>query len=226
VVTGAALAALFLLPGGPRQIPSRRRAHLIAATLLPSIAVAILSIAFGAAPPGYVPRDGAAWIVVGRFAAASYFLNPLVALTSPALIHGAPAAAVGICKVGLIIWALAAHRGRVRSLLLFLLLADVGNSLLVAVGRWWTGPVMAISSRYQYGPLLFFLPSAGLLLERLRERAGLRWPRDIANWAHWRGTGTRELLLQPDLGRDGAPPNIPALWNSSAREIAARFNLH
>jgi hypothetical protein len=40
------------------------------------------------------------------------------------------------------------------------------------------------------------------------------------------GTGTRELLLQPDLGRDGAPPNIPALWNSSAREIAARFNLH
>jgi hypothetical protein len=106
-------------------------------------------------------------------------------------------------------------------------------------------PAMALSSRYQYGPLLCFFPSAGLLLERLRERtgrygtalaagavacaalaAGLRWPREIADWADWRGTRTRDLLVQSNPARDGAPPNVPGLWTSNAREIVARFNLH
>ena len=102
------------------------------------------------------------------------------------------------------------RRRESRALLGFLLAFDLANATLVALGRYWTLPVNALSSRYQYGPLLCFFPSAGVLLDALATR----------------GDRTRAALRTPFPADRGVWPNIPPLHASSAPELVQRFHLH
>ena len=238
VLSGPALAVL-LVPRIGLDVRPRRRAALLAALLLPALAVAVAIRALGRAhPQGFLPHDLTSWAAAARFAAVFYLYNPLARLFRPWSLHGPALAALPILKIALVAVAFRISRGHARPLLTFLIAFDLGNSALVGLGRYWTGLPDAISSRYQYGTLLCLLPAAGLLLERYGGKlaplvvacaalgAAARWPHDIAEWAASRGTRTRSLLAA-DPPSAGAPPNIPPLPDGvTPRQIAERFKVH
>jgi hypothetical protein len=156
---------------------------------------------------------------------------------------------IGVAKVALIVWGLRHSQGRQRLLLVLLLAFDLGNSVLLGIGRYHTGIETTISSRYQYSSLLCVLPFAGLafahLLGKVPSRFRLRtlttatlllviawsvsrnWPQEIHGFAFGRGTETRRILtVEPNPPAMGAIPGIPFLSTVRAKELVRIYNLH
>ena len=251
VITGPALLFLALPPFGLLRgspLTTGQRTALASAALFPSLLVALGITAFGVPSNvhGFLPYDRPTWILAWKFANAFFLLNPLAKLGGPRFIDGLPSALVGAIKVAVIASALfTARRRESRALLGFLLAFDLANAALVALGRYWTLPVNALSSRYQYGPLFCFFASAGALVDALAARpaasarrfaaaavaacalvAAVRWPKAISAWAEERGDRARAALQRPFPPDRGVWPHIPPLHASSAKELVERFHLH
>jgi len=238
ILTGAALCVLCLPRLGLDGVATRRRVVLVCALLFPALATAAATAAIGLplASQGFLPASAADWMLTAKFGGAFLLLNPFVRLGGHAFFHGVPLALAALGKIALVVAALRISSGRTRALLVFLALLDLGNATLVALGRYWTLPPAAVSSRYQYLPLLCVLPSAGLLIATCGRRlapalvaaatviAVFRWPADLAEWARERGSRTRRLLEGSEVR--SAPPNIPDLPTLSAQQLVARFHLH
>jgi hypothetical protein len=147
---------------------------------------------------------------------------------------------LGALKLVVIILGLAGARGRVRALLVLLLVYDLGNAVLLGVGRYHTGLVEALSSRYYYSSLLAILPFAGLLLARVLERCLPRErPRRLAaslllaslayltEFVALRGTEMRRTMQAPyTTAPDATVPALGFMHIERAKALQRAFNLH
>lgn len=247
VLTGAilALGSFFPAADGSPYRPGRR-AVAATACLLPAVATAILIAVFASGNHRHLSGHG---IDAALYALWYFFLNPLHRLFEIDSWGNLTTLFVGGLKLALLTRVLVRCNATQRPLLVLLLALDLGNAVLLGIGRYHTGLETAISSRYQYCALVSVLPFVALWLDQVWRRtpavfqrggilpatvvvaaallAASPWPREIAEFARGRGTVTRELLRQdPPPPPMGAIPGIPFLATERAKELAVRFHLH
>lgn len=254
VLTGAVLALGVMLSGaggGLRAPQSTRRAHgsawlLAALLLLPSAGVTLVIMVFASGNQQHLGGHSGAML---SYAAGYFLLNPGYLLLGLGTWQPVPLLLLAAAKLALIYWGLARTSGRPRILLALLIAYDLGNAVLLGIGRYHTGFETVISSRYNYSSLLATLPFAALWLEHLLNRFiarvrvrqviavallagavwfGLQgWPRELASFTDWRGTGLRKLLADPAAARAGATvPALEFMRTERAMELIQRYNLH
>lgn len=187
------------------------------------------------------------WGVV-HFGLFNFFLNPILMMLNLGCSNDALNIVVGVSKTLIILAVLSRVDPKQRNLLLLLLIFDVGNSLLLGVGRFHTGLPAAISSRYQYASLICFLPFLGCFIQlilcvfkdlRIKHTLHvftivlfatislIRWNSEINSWVKWRGQEIREELKHNSLSPDSKmAPCVPeSMKLSKAKEIIEKFHL-
>lgn len=247
VLTGAVLALAQLWPEARLRLDLRGSAWARAALCLaPAVAAGALIAIFATGNHRSLSHHLAE---ASTYALWYFSLNPLHRLVAVDSWGPVTTTLLGAAKLALLVWGWRKASPGQRHLLALLLAFDLGNSVLLGIGRYHTGLETAISSRYQYGSLLAVLPFAGLVLDRLLARvpdvfrlrtvaaslllvaAGVcflrKWSHEAPGFAHARGTVTRNLLHHdkhpPAMG---AVPGIPFLSTPRAKELMQRFNLH
>jgi hypothetical protein len=243
VLTGPLVAIAHLIRAGGKGPLSR--AALALALLAPAVAIACLIYALA---PGNQHSFG------GHIAQATVFglwyllLNPIFLIFSVESWGWRTTVAIGAIKMALYCWGLLRSRGQLRRLLVVLLILDLGNAVLLGIGRYHTGVAAAVSSRYQYASLIAAAPFAGFLFARQMERfasvpalgrvfAGAilaavaasfcwQWHAVLSPFAESRGTQSRQILLEDlDSGRQSVP-GIPGLPMERAKQLIAIYHLH
>ncbi len=249
VVTGAALAAVSFVPIAAGPWRGRSRLLTAAVCLLPCAVVAALIYAF-ADGNHHDNTDGRELVGMARYALYYLGLNPLHRLLELESVEPSHAAYFGAVKLMLVVWCLRHSAGRVRRLLLLVLVLDLCNAALLGFGRYTTGIAAAVSSRYQYYSLLCTLPFVGYAFEAALDRwLGVRriwrtalatllalavtgfvartWSTYTAQWAIARGTYTRELLFEnPDPPRLRAIPGGSTMTTRRAKKLIEIYHLH
>jgi hypothetical protein len=234
-----ALAAWFMLS----EWPWRQRLAVAAAAVAPALVVAAIMMT-GAS--GNHQALTAEWQAKVLFAAHAFGANPwrwLAGFDAPAPVSWWLG---GVLKLAIFGAALLLAR-RSRGLILALLAFEVGNTLLLGLGRYHTGLETTVSWRYQYTSLLTLAPALAWLGSALATRwpssrtlrvvaavalAGLAWHLTrpwgqlMPGWSTARGGVTRDALRLP---HDEAPESIsgvPWIDNARTRELVERYNLH
>lgn len=250
-LTGATLAVATVAP-----LLLRREARAAWRSKLPIIATCLISAAISIAvimtyaTGNHQHLTASGLSAPTKFALSYFLLNPLFKLaTDGDLWTVAQFAACAMIKVAVLAfgWLKATHSQ--RRLLLTVLVFDLGNTVLLGIGRYNEPLVTATSSRYQYFSLLSTLPFLAVVLETTlrslarapRWRAALAalllvllaysatwgWQRDIPGWVESRGRVTRDVVFTaPDPPAEGAIPGIPFLTTRQAKEIVERYHLH
>jgi hypothetical protein len=219
-----------------------------AATYLAPTAVVIVWM-FLAAPGNHheLGRESL-WLKSLEFAAYFWAAVPFHRLLGASTWDGATVVSLGLLKLAVTAWALHRTRGAPRQLLALLLLFDLGNAVLLGIGRHHTGLVFANSSRYYYNSLVCVVPFLAVLcndclgLVRLpRWRLAVatvviagasigvarKWPLEAESFAAGRGRNTRQVLLRdPAPPAEGAVPGIPFLRTQRAKELIEIYHLH
>jgi hypothetical protein len=250
VLTGAALAlaSLWPTPAGSPAVPWNARLRQAFFCLLPAAAVAAAIAHYATGNQSHLLDNPGTLGRATEYGLWYFALNPAYRLFGCHAWGLTTTIELGALKLAAIGWALAFSRGSVRRLLAVLLLFDLGNAVLLGIGRYHTGLETVISSRYQYASLLCTLPFAGYALERLvascapaPARVALAsalivaatwlsarsWADDLRGWAEARGRVTRALIFtDPNPPAMGAVPGIPFMSTARARELAAHYHLH
>jgi len=245
VLTGAALAGVVLVGAVSQSLSWRLRVRVIVACLVPALAVvgAILVVS-----PGNHQTMGGHGRDMAAFAFSYWAAAPLQRLLELGEWAIQPVIALGVLKAGLVVWAFRRVAGRQRDLLLLFLLLDLGNAVLLGIGRHHTGLPASNSERYQYAALLCTLPFLALAFEAwlsvvpmpkarrllavavvvlVTWRVARPWPQVMEQYAAGRGEATRHVLLrdaQPPA--EGAVPGIPFLRTERAKELIVLYQLH
>ncbi|PAW65469.1 MAG: hypothetical protein B9S34_10890 [Opitutia bacterium Tous-C1TDCM] len=244
VLTGGALAAVALLPLGLRTPAWPARLRVAAACLLPAVAVAV---AIMLVSPGNHRALGDHGRAIAEFAFTYWTAVPLYRLLDSVTWHWPLLFALGALKAGLLVAGWRAARGCQRHVLALLLIFDLGNAVLLGVGRHHTGLPAANSERYYYNSLLCTLPFLGLafaawlrplpapririsLTAALIALAGFlaarHWPAAAEQFAAHRGRHTRDVLLrQQQPPAEGAVPGVPFLSTARAKELIRHYGL-
>ncbi|MDB6114092.1 MAG: hypothetical protein JWQ62_1037, partial [Lacunisphaera sp.] len=244
VLTGAVVALGLLLPALRRRDwrEAARRLPGAVACLLPAVAVAVVIKLNASGNHQQLTGHGGAMLVFG----ASYFLlNPVTDLLHFTSLHPVLLGLVAAGKIAVIAAALRLARGRVWQLLVLLLAYDLGNAVLLGIGRYHTGFAAALSSRYQYSSLLAFLPFVGVLVgaipERRRGPAAARWaalgvfalgilwswPAELAEFTRERGTEVRRLLAAPAVTDPAVmTPGLEFMHIERAKALQRAYGLH
>lgn len=182
-----------------------------------------------------------------EFSASFFLLNPGQNLAGGMLTPFLILLLAG-AKLAVIAAALWLAQGRLRGWLLLLLACDLGNALLVGLGRYHTGFFAAMSSRYQYSSLITTLPFAAVLgdyllgwLKTPAWRHGLAtalivllagwclrgWPAELKDFCLWRGTELRELLAAPATNDPAVRvPALEFMHVERAKALQRTYNLH
>lgn len=247
VLTGGVIAAAFILPVLFARSWDALRHRLPAASicLVPSIAVTLVIMA---AASGNHQHLAGHWTAVIQFAASYFLLNPLYAWAADGTAQPLLLILLAALKVAVLIGGLRCAQGRARQVLWLLLIYDLGNALLIGVGRHHTGFLAAMSSRYQYSSLLATLPFAVLLLEqalnrlpavRLRRGAARAitamlallclagWPGELRLFTSWRGSDLRALMAAPATTDPSVRvPGLEYMHIERAKALQRAFNLH
>lgn len=249
VLAGPVLALGIALPMlDRRDTPALlARWRELLACLVPAVIVAIV---IKAGAQGNHQTLSGHWGDVLWFGASYFLFNPGYLLADA----GSPTAAwllsLGALKLGLLAWALCSTAGRMRYLLLLLVAFDLGNALLLGIGRHHTGFLGALSSRYNYSSLITTLPflalALGALVTRLATTAAWRgrvalavimlviagqfarvWPRELESFVAWRGRAMRALLQAPATSDETARlPALDFMHVERAKALMRTFNLH
>ncbi|MBW7895634.1 MAG: hypothetical protein H3C27_11015 [Opitutaceae bacterium] len=247
VLTGGVLAAAFILPLLLARQWQGLRARLPAAALclLPSIAVTLVIMT---AASGNHQHLAGQWTAVIQFAASYFLLNPFYACVGDGTAQPLLLILLAGLKFAVLLGGLRCARGRARQVLWLLLIYDLGNALLIGIGRHHTGFLAAMSSRYQYSSLLATLPFAALLLEqalhrlpavRLRRGAAAAiaailaiiclagWPGELRTFTGWRGSELRALMAAPATDDPAVRvPGLEYMHIERAKALQRAFNLH
>ena len=245
VLTGGALAAISLLPLGPAPRSWLERLRIAAACLLPAVAVMVTIMMVS---PGNLRSLGGHIPAVVEFALTNWAVTPFHGLLASETWHRPYAIVLGALKLTMILSVLRSATSGQRVLLLLVLVLDLGNAVLLGIGRHHTGITSANGSRYYYNSLLCTLPFVGLALSawlrplptpriRVMVAAGLAllimwhvtrgWPDVAGNYAAYRGRNTRELLLRnPNPPAEKAVPGIDFLPTKRAKELIEIYHLH
>lgn len=251
VLTGGVLALAVLTPLLEARHRSQwaRRALLAALALAPAVAVVALIMRTSG---NHVQMTGH-WLEAARWAAGFFLVNPGYHLLGYADLNTSAVATLSAVKLGVLAGGFYFAHGRLRQFLLLLLAYDLGNAVLLGVGRYHTGFGAVVNTRYYYGSLLAVLPFAGICVARGLEflaaaaptRARLRhalaavlllgllafslaqWPRALEPFAQSRGTELRRVMFDPALA---APTEmVPALDFmpvERAKALVRAYDLH
>jgi hypothetical protein len=247
VMTGAMLAGGLLLP----FFATRDRSVLVRnlpgvlLCLLPAVTVALL---IKLNSTGNHQQMSGHWADILTFGAGYFLLNPGHLVLGETSLHPLVLLVIAAAKLGAIAAGLWFSRGRVRHLLLLLLAYDLGSAVLVGIGRFHTGFLASMSSRYQYSSLLATLPFVALLLalalERVprgRARLGAQvalvavlvggclwsWPAELKTFTGWRGTELRRLIAAPATNDPEARvPALEFMHIERAKALQRAYNLH
>jgi len=247
VLTGAVLALGLLLPllaaSGPRAW--LRRLPGAACCLLPALAVAVL---IKVNSSGNHQQMSGHWMEALAFGASYFLLNPGHLLLGETSLHPGMMLLLAGTKLGLIVTALRLARGRILHLLLLFLAYDLGSALLAGIGRYHTGFLASLSSRYQYSSLLATLPFAAWVLTHALDRLpfvrlrpwiamGLAtllvarclwaWPAELAVFTAWRGTEMRRLIQAPATSDPAVRvPALEFMHIERAKALQRAYGLH
>jgi hypothetical protein len=246
VLTGPLLALASLWPGrGAAPLRPAQRAVRVAAYVLPAVGVALMIAALAT---GNHRHMGGHLSEAAAFGAWYYCLNPAHYLLSFESLGWHTVAVLGLFKLVLVGWTLVRSHGRQRLLFALLVAFDLGNAVLLGIGRYHTGLPAALASRYQYASLIGIMPLVGYWFScqwsRLPVPATLRgiaafailaagafclcrqWPAVLDPFTASRGTESRRILLSdPDPG-ERAVPGIPRLETERAKFLISKYNLH
>jgi hypothetical protein len=241
VLTGVLLAAASSLGAESH----RKRAGYALAYLLPAALVGVLYVAM--VPTGNHRHMEGHYGDAVLYGAWYYCMNPAHYLLGMKSVGQPTLIGLGILKVALVGWGIARGRGNTRTLFVLLLAFDLGNAVLLGVGRYHTGLSTAMSSRYQYASLIACLPTVGFWVSHLWSLVPVpsgprrlafsvllaataialchRWPTELDAFTAWRGTDSRRLLHgNPDASQ--AVPGYPGFPMDRAMELIERYDLH
>ncbi|HEX2099849.1 MAG TPA: hypothetical protein VHF69_04245 [Candidatus Synoicihabitans sp.] len=252
VLTGAALAVIALWPVSRNWLhQAAPRLRTAAVCLAPGIAVAALI--YLTQPGGNHRQLGGADRLLQMLEYAGWYfgMNPLHRLLHIDAWGWRTTTLIAALKLALIGWCLWRSSGLTRRALALLLVWDLGNALLLGLGRYHTGLETAHSSRYQYSSLLATLPFAAWWIDErvakltssgwrfLRPALGAAlllgvtlfvvrdWRSEADGFTQHRGHYTRHLLFHdPNPPAMGAVPGIGYLSTQRAKELIRRYNLH
>ena len=235
-----ALAMLWPLVAWKRQLP------LAVLCALPAVAVALVIMS---ASLGNHRAMAGHWAGALEFGLGYFLFNPGYLLIGSTELGPARMVLLAGAKLALILWALRASSGRVRALLVLLLAYDLGNAVLLGVGRYHTGFIGSTTSRYNYSSLIATLPFLGLLAATLLDRGVTRvalrplaagvllavlawhhlrgWPAELATFTGWRGTEMRQLIAAPATFDPSATvPALDFMHVERAKALTRAYNLH
>lgn len=248
VASGAVLAFAVLVPAVLgrqwRALPARLPAAGLC--LLASLAVAVV---IKSNSTGNHQHLAGAWGDAFEFGLIYFLLNPTHGLLGSLSFHPIVLLALAGAKLGLLALALGLAHDRTRQLLLVLLAADVACAVLLGIGRYHTGFLAALSSRYQYLALITTLPAMAFVLTNLIDRVlpsgrwqtGLRaalllliavfclqqWPKALNDFTGWRGTEMRQLLAAPPTSDPSVRvPALEFMHIERAKALQRTYNLH
>jgi hypothetical protein len=246
VLTGALLAGAcpWAEEGAPRRRPPRRVLWALA-YLSPAMVVAALIALMATGNHQHMAGHGADAAVFGLW---YYCLNPAYLVFSVGSWGWRTVSLLGLCKVALVAWAILRSRGRLRLLIALMVAFDLGNAALLGIGRYHTGLLAAVSSRYQYASLLGIAPAAGFWVAKQWERlpvwaaarrvafavvlAGAayamcrQWSAGLDVFSTTRGSDSRRLLLVDKEPYPNSVPGIPGLPMDRAKALIAKYGLH
>lgn len=247
VLTGAVLALATLLPAllARERTGWVRRIGLAGLCLAPSVAVALIIVQFSGGNHQHMAGHVGQAV---QFGLGFFLLNPAFLLLELNWSTDTLWLAGGL-KVAVVAGGLWLASPRVRLLLLLLLAYDLGNAVLLGIGRYHTGIMATLSSRYYYSSLLATLPFAALLLGEAVDRLVARprgrqfaaavllaaltwhcfrgWPRDLPGFVGERGTELRRTMAAPVAA--GAKATVPALdfmHVERGKALIRAYNLH
>jgi hypothetical protein len=125
---------------------------------------------------------------------------------------------------------------------------DIGNAVLLGIGRYHTGLTSTVSSRYQYAALICLAPLGGYLFAvlcgRVRGPALVRhalapvllilfaaalcrqWSGALEPFTEQRGTESRRILFAEAAPAADSVPGIPGLPMDRAKALIERYRLH
>jgi hypothetical protein len=246
VLTGGVLAAALLLPLLTRRAEARWRVRAALWCLAPALLVTVIITQFGGGNP---QRMAGHWGDALQFALTFLLLNPGHLLLGEPALGSAPSLAIGALKLAVLAAGFALARGGTRRLLVLLFIFDVGNALILGIGRHHTGLIAATGSRYCYGSLAATLPFVAVLVswafERLQKLEPARrvaatallavvailllrgWPRELPAFTGWRGVEMRQLMLVPYTTDPAATvPALDFMHLERAKALQRAYNLH
>lgn len=176
------------------------------------------------------------------------FLNPLFHLLR---IDGDPRFLwqIGTAKILLIVLGfIFAKNSFQRIFLTFLLAFDLGNAIVLAIGRYHEGAIYANSWRYQYSSLISTMPFVALVIDKLinslfsNERFRklscaillifccayivYPWKAKMDHWSGWRGKEGRKALIRQNPNFRSWLGVPPVITYEEARNVVVKYNLH
>ncbi len=246
VLCGPLLAIACMWRGeGAQRMPFSRRAAWALAYLSPGIVVGLLIT---------VLATGNHQHMMGHWGAASvyglwyYCLNPAYHVFSVESWGWRTVSLLGLCKIALVAWAIGRSRGNQRLLIVLTVAFDLGNALLLGIGRFHTVLLSSVSSRYQYASLIGIAPAAGFWVSCMWEKfpgpaaarraafavllalaafAMLRqWPADLEPFTASRGSESRRIFFGQNPPYQDSVPGVPWLTFERGKEIIAEYKLH
>jgi hypothetical protein len=246
VVTGPVVALGYLLcPGRGAGGSALSRTRTVAALLLPSVGVAVL-IAFLAT--GNHQHMKGHWGEAALFGTWYYCVNPAHTLFSVDSMGWHTVVLLGLLKAALVLGSISRSSGRARVLFVMLVVFELGNAVLLGIGRYHTGLGATLASRYQYASLIGIAPMAGFGFSLLcgavpggrsagRAVAALvlivagaslvkGWVGVLEPFTTWRGSDSRRILLVEPNPRADAVPGIPGMEMDRAKALIRRYTLH
>jgi hypothetical protein len=239
VLTGPVLACASLFAEDGRRLVRA------AAYIVPSVIVALLILGLAT---GNQRHMGGHWADAAVFGSWCYCLNPLYLLLRVESWGWRTVAVLGLLKVALVAWSLARSSGRLRLLFAIMVALDIGNAVLLGIGRYHTGLTSTVSSRYQYAALICLAPLGGYLFAvlcgRVRGPALVRhalapvllilfaaalcrqWSGALEPFTEQRGTESRRILFAEAAPAADSVPGIPGLPMDRAKALIERYRLH
>lgn len=246
VLTGPVLALAVLAPTLTAMAAWRTRLLPATLCLLPALTVALLIAVFSR---GNHQAMSGHWTQAMEFGLGYFLLNPGFLLFGLTTWSAGTLLLLSGAKLGVITWVFWLSRGPARRLLLLLLVYDLGNAVLLGIGRYHTGFISSLGSRYYYSSLLATLPFVALLmaagLNRISTRFQLRpaaatvllaglawlclrgWPGELAAFTPWRGTEIRQLMQAPaTVDPTATVPALDFMHVERAKALTRAYNLH
>lgn len=241
VLTGILVAAGWLLVVQNGTVTRRLLPAVI--FVVPSALTAVLIASFSSG--NHQHMDGHLVDAI-HYALCNFLLNPFHALLGTDSWGPYTTVLLSLLKLALISWGLWRAPAGLRLFLLLAVVFDLGNAALLGIGRYHTGILTAISSRYQYGSLLATAPFLAFWLEQQIGRcrvAGLHlpvkvtvlslllligrgWHGQISLIIPSRGTAPRETLAEASPASRFDVAGIPSMSLERARQVAEKFHLH